>query len=210
VRPEKLVSVHVLGKAGQTNAEAVKGSVDFLALASDETIVDAVEPLIGPDIIPWGCHVFCKPAGDGHETPWHQHGHCWCDPPAGQLHGVGRAGRVHGRERLPARHPGSQAAKATRPHRLDDRQDRMLQQRMTDGSFDEGTAVDVPLQPGQLSMHAVSMIHGAMANRSRKRRTGVALRCSSACTSSSVGEPTSTNCGTPSAPHRYTPSSSRP
>jgi phytanoyl-CoA dioxygenase PhyH len=28
-------------------------------------------------VILWGCHVFCKSAGDGYETPWHQDGHYW-------------------------------------------------------------------------------------------------------------------------------------
>ena len=47
---------------------------------------------------------------------------------------------------------------------------------MAAGSFDEGQAVDLELQPGQMSLHDVYMVHGAAANRSGKRRTGVALR----------------------------------
>jgi len=51
-----------------------------------------------------------------------------------------------------------------------------LQQRLADDSFDESLAVDVELQPGQMSMHDVFMIHGAKPNRSPRRRAGVALR----------------------------------
>jgi ectoine hydroxylase-related dioxygenase (phytanoyl-CoA dioxygenase family) len=47
---------------------------------------------------------------------------------------------------------------------------------MADGSFDEALAADLELQPGQMSMHDVFMIHGAAANTSGQRRTGVALR----------------------------------
>ena len=36
--------------------------------------------------------------------------------------------------------------------------------------------VPVVLRPGQMSLHDVYMIHGAAANTSGKRRTGVALR----------------------------------
>ena len=61
-------------------------------------------------------------------------------------------------------------------HLHEDRSDLTLNQRMADGSFDEADAVDLELQPGQMSLHDVYMIHGARANRSRKRRTGVALR----------------------------------
>jgi Protein involved in biosynthesis of mitomycin antibiotics/polyketide fumonisin len=73
VRPEKLVSAHVEGD----NGEGVRGSRAFLDLARDPDIVELVSGVLGDDIILWGCHVFCKPAGDGYETPWHQDGHYW-------------------------------------------------------------------------------------------------------------------------------------
>ena len=72
--------------------------------------------------------------------------------------------------------PGSHAAKITHPHLLEDRQNLVLQQRMADNTFDEAAAVDLQLQPGQMSMHDVYMIHGARVNHSTQRRTGVALR----------------------------------
>ncbi|HEX6690743.1 MAG TPA: phytanoyl-CoA dioxygenase family protein, partial [Burkholderiales bacterium] len=43
-------------------------------------------------------------------------------------------------------------------------------------AFDEATAVDVELEPGQMSLHDVYMIHGAAVNRSPMRRAGVAIR----------------------------------
>ena len=49
-------------------------------------------------------------------------------------------------------------------------------QRMADGTFDASQAADLELQPGQMSLHDVYMVHGAEANRSGQRRTGVALR----------------------------------
>ena len=176
LRPEKLVSAHVARKDGQANAEGVKGSDDFLALAMDHTIVDAVEQLIGPDIILWGCHVFCKPAGDGHETPWHQDGHYWPIRPLATCTvwvALDESTTENGCLRVI---PGSHASKLTHAHLLEDRQDLVLQQRLDEGSFDEATAVDLQLQPGQMSMHDVYMIHGAKANHSARRRTGVALR----------------------------------
>ena len=50
-------------------------------------ILDLVEQVIGPDIILWGCHVFCKPAGDGLETPWHQDGQYWPQSSSGMNSG---------------------------------------------------------------------------------------------------------------------------
>ena len=49
----------------------------FLELARDPAIVDLVSSVIGNDGILWSAHVFCKPAGEGYETPWHQDGLYW-------------------------------------------------------------------------------------------------------------------------------------
>jgi ectoine hydroxylase-related dioxygenase (phytanoyl-CoA dioxygenase family) len=176
VRPEKLVSAHVVGQAQGANPEGVKGSKDFLDLAMEPQILDMVEQLIGPDIILWGCHVFCKPAGDGHETPWHQDGHYWPIRPLANCTvwvALDESTTENGCLRVI---PGSHAAQVTHAHLHEDRQDLVLQQRTVDDAFDARTAVDLELQPGQMSMHDVYMIHGAKVNTSTKRRAGVALR----------------------------------
>jgi ectoine hydroxylase-related dioxygenase (phytanoyl-CoA dioxygenase family) len=176
VRPEKLVSAHLSGSGGQANAEGVRGQAEFLALARNEQILDAVEQLIGPDIILWGCHVFCKPAGDGHETPWHQDGHYWPIRPLATCTvwvALDPSTIDNGCLRVI---PRSHLARTSHPHLHEDRQDLALQQRLPEASFDAATAVDLQLQPGQMSMHDVYMIHSAQANRSPRRRAGVALR----------------------------------
>jgi hypothetical protein len=176
VRPEKLVSAHVVGAAGGANPEGVRGSRDFLDLAMDSDILDMVEQLIGPDIILWGCHVFCKPAGDGHETPWHQDGHYWPIRPLANCTvwvALDESSTRNGCLRVI---PASHAPRVTHPHLREERDDVVLSQRTADTAFDARDAVDLELQPGQMSMHDVYMIHGADANRSDRRRAGVALR----------------------------------
>ncbi len=172
VRPEKLVSAHIEGR----NDEGVKGSQRFLELAMHSPIVDMVAQLIGPDVILWGCHVFCKPASEGFETPWHQDGHYWPIRPLATCTvwvALEPSTRANGCLRVI---PGSHQGQVLHPHLHEDRNDLTLNQRMADGTFDENDAVDLELQPGQMSMHDVYMIHGAQANRSTQRRTGVALR----------------------------------
>jgi ectoine hydroxylase-related dioxygenase (phytanoyl-CoA dioxygenase family) len=172
VRPEKLVSAHVEGD----NGEGVRGSRDFLDLARDPEIVDLVSDLIGDDVILWGCHVFCKPAGDGFETPWHQDGHYWPIRPLATCTAwvaLEPSTRANGCLRVI---PRSHADRQLHEHLHEDRKDLTLQQRLAAGSFDEAQAVDIELQPGQMSLHDVYMIHGAAANLSTQRRTGVALR----------------------------------
>ena len=72
--------------------------------------------------------------------------------------------------------PRSHRDRMLHAHLHEDRADLTLNQRTADGAFDEAQAVDLELLPGQVSLHDVFMIHGAAANRSSKRRTGVALR----------------------------------
>lgn len=172
VRPEKLVSAHIAGD----NGEGVKGSGEFLRLAQDDDILDLVADAIGPDIVLWGCHIFCKPGGDGFETPWHQDGHYWPIRPLATCTvwlALDRSGTENGCLRVI---PRSHADQKLHEHLHEDRTDLVLNQRMAAGAFDEAEAIDLVLEPGQMSMHDVYMIHGAAANRSPWRRAGVALR----------------------------------
>ena len=172
VRPEKLVSAHVEGD----NGEGVRGSRAFLDLARDPEIVELVSGVLGDDVILWGCHVFCKPAGEGYETPWHQDGHYWPIRPLANctVWVALEPSRVdNGCLRVI---PGSHRARALHEHLHEDRSDLALNQRLAAGTFDEESAVDIELEPGEMSLHDVYMIHGARANTSDRRRTGVALR----------------------------------
>jgi len=172
VRPEKLVSAHVSGD----NGEGVRGVQAFLELALDAQIIELVSGVLGPDVILWGCHVFCKPPAEGFETPWHQDGHYWPIRPLATCTvwvALEPSTRANGCLRVV---PGSHLGQQLHPHLHEDRDDLTLQQRLDAGSFDESRAVDIELQPGQMSLHDVYMIHGAAANTSSQRRTGVALR----------------------------------
>ena len=172
VRPEKLVSAHVEGD----NGEGVRGSRAFLDLARDPEIVELVSGVLGDDVILWGCHVFCKPPAEGYETPWHQDGHYWPIRPLANCTvwvALEESSVENGCLRvIPRSHIGQQL----HAHLHEDRSDLTLNQRLAAGSFEETSAVDIELQPGQMSLHDIYMIHGAKANRSTKRRTGVALR----------------------------------
>jgi ectoine hydroxylase-related dioxygenase (phytanoyl-CoA dioxygenase family) len=135
-----------------------------------------VAQLIGDGVILWGCHFFCKPGGDGYETPWHQDGHYWPIRPLATCTvwiALDRSDHENGCLKLI---PGSHRDHELLDHLHEDRDDLVLSQRMATGTFDEADAVALELEPGQMSLHDVYMIHGADANRSDRRRAGVALR----------------------------------
>ncbi|MBL8669084.1 MAG: phytanoyl-CoA dioxygenase family protein [Alphaproteobacteria bacterium] len=177
IRPERLVSAHIDGQgSGGKNAEGVRGSAAFLDLARDRTIVDAVAQLIGEDVILWGCQIFCKPGGDGMEVPWHQDGHYWPIRPLATCTAwvaLDPSTRANGCLRVI---PGSHRPSRLYDHMKEDRTDLVLNQRLLDGQFDPAMAVDLELEPGQMSLHDVYMIHGSAPNRSPQRRAGVAIR----------------------------------
>ncbi len=170
VRPEKLVSAHVEGD----NGEGVRGVRAFLDLARDPQLVDLVSGVLGDDVILWGCHVFCKLPVEGYETPWHQDGHYWPIRPLATCTAwvaLEPSTRENGCLRVI---PRSHVDKQLHEHLHEDRTDLTLNQRLAE--VDEDAAVDIELEPGQMSLHDVYMIHGARPNTSGTRRTGVALR----------------------------------
>jgi ectoine hydroxylase-related dioxygenase (phytanoyl-CoA dioxygenase family) len=172
VRPERLVSAHIEGE----NSEGVRGSRAFLDLAMDPDIVELVCDAIGPDVILWGCQIFCKPGGDGMEVPWHQDGHYWPIRPLATCTvwlALDPSRRENGCLRVI---PGSHRARTLFDHLREERRDVVLTQRVEPGAFDETAAVDVELEPGEMSLHDVYMIHGSNPNRSPVRRAGVAIR----------------------------------
>ncbi len=177
VRPEKLVSAHIERDGGRVdNGEGVRGVAEFLALGRDRQIVDVVAAVLGDDLVLWGCHVFCKPALQGYETPWHQDGHYWPIRPLATCTAwvaLEPSTRANGCLRVIS---GSQREQRLWPHLHEDRSDLTLNQRIVDDGIDMSKSVEIELEPGQMSLHDVYMVHGAAANTSAQRRTGVALR----------------------------------
>jgi ectoine hydroxylase-related dioxygenase (phytanoyl-CoA dioxygenase family) len=169
-RPEHLV----LRWGG--GAAALPTHTEFLDVARDPAILDLIEPVLGPDIILWGAHVFCKPAGDGLEVPWHQDGQYWPIRPLATCTvwiAIDDSTRDNGCMRYI---PGSHRTRAVYHHRLDERPGLAINQVLREDQFDEAAARDVELAAGQLSVHDVYLIHGSRANRSPRRRAGFAIR----------------------------------
>ena len=171
VRGEKLISVHVV----DNRAENIRGNQAFLDLAHDAAILDLVEQVLGPDIILWGCHLFCKPPGDGKEVPWHQDGHYWPIRPLANCTvwvALDYSGEKNGALRfIPGTHSGQAYS-----HHTDKGDHLALNQVLDPGQMDESTARTVTLQPGQMSLHDIHLVHGSNPNTSTLRRAGLALR----------------------------------
>jgi hypothetical protein len=148
----------------------------FLDYVRTPAILDLVEQILGPDIICWGAHVFCKPARTGLVIPWHQDGQYWPIRPLASCTvwiALDDSTMENGCLRIVR---GSHSRKTIYHHRLDERPDQALEQRIDDADLDEFEVVDVELEAGHMSIHDVYAVHGSHANVSDRRRAGFTIR----------------------------------
>jgi non-haem Fe2+, alpha-ketoglutarate-dependent halogenase len=139
-------------------------------------ILDAVEDVIGPDILCWGTSFFIKEARNPSYVSWHQDSTYWGLEPADIITAwvaftdstlANGAMRV-----IPATHKLDQA-----PHRDTFASNNLLsrgQEIMVD--VDEHDAAMLELSAGEMSLHHVRLIHGSDPNPSDDRRIGFAIR----------------------------------
>ena len=139
-------------------------------------ILDAVEGVIGPDILCWSSTFFIKEARDPGFVSWHQDSTYWGLDPADIVTAwvaLSESTAENGAMRvIPDTHKLEQVA-----HRDTFAADNLLtrgQEIAVD--VDGDTAAMLSLQPGEMSLHHVRLIHGSDPNPSAKRRIGFAIR----------------------------------
>lgn len=170
VAQEDLVNPHML--------PAAEGARDnpFMEAARDPAILDVVERILGPDVILWITRVLCKPAHKGREVPWHQDGEYWPMRPLATCSvwiALDPVSTANGCMRFI---PGSHRQQELYRHHVSDRENLVLNLELDQDQFDESTAVNVELEPGEMSLHDVRLIHGSLANTSGARRAALILR----------------------------------
>jgi hypothetical protein len=144
-------------------------------LVHDSRIVDAVEDLLGPDILCWGTSFISKRPADERYVTWHQDATHWgLSLPAAVTAWVALtpSTRRNGCVRML---PGTHARQQPHDHPADPRNMLGRRERVTT-AIDECCAVDVELAAGEMSLHHPLVIHGSEPNRSDQRRTGFAIR----------------------------------
>jgi non-haem Fe2+, alpha-ketoglutarate-dependent halogenase len=140
------------------------------------SILDAVEDIIGPNILCWGTSFFIKEARTPSFVSWHQDSTYWgLEPPdiVTAWVAISESTLENGAMRvIPGTHIGDQVA-----HRDTFARDNMLSRGQEIAvEVDGSQAVDLVLQPGEMSLHHVRLIHGSEPNPSARRRIGFAIR----------------------------------
>ena len=148
----------------------------FLNHARIPAVLDMVEQVLGPDFALWNSSFFAKPAVDGYATPWHQDGEYWPIRPLATCTvwiAVDDATRENGCLRFIR---GSHRDARLMSHRTNSSPDLTLNQELLASEYDEGEAVDLVLEAGQISLHDVFLAHGSEPNHSPRPRRGMTLR----------------------------------
>jgi ectoine hydroxylase-related dioxygenase (phytanoyl-CoA dioxygenase family) len=139
-------------------------------------IVDAVESILGPNLLCWTTNFFIKEAKSPGFVSWHQDAFYWGlskDDVVTAWVALSPANLESGCMKFV---PGSQT-KDHLQHVDTFHKDNLLSRGQEIAvKIDTERTVDCSLRPGEMSLHHVKLVHGSEPNRSRDRRIGLAIR----------------------------------
>jgi len=139
-------------------------------------ILDAVEDVIGPDILCWTSNFFIKEAHSSGFVSWHQDSTYWGLDPDDVITAWVALSDVTPENGYMQFIPGSQKVDQL-PHVDTFHKDNLLSRGQEIAvEVDKSKAVGIPLRAGEISLHHIKLVHGSDANRSNDRRIGMAIR----------------------------------
>ncbi len=162
-------------------AESVHGKLHYLPkahllmpladeLARHPRVLDAVESVLGPDILLWDSAFIVKEPGDGKKVSWHQDMTYWGLEPDDVVSVWLALSPATLESGCMLMMPGTHLGPLVR-HNDNKAGDNILSRGQTiDAVIDEGKAAPVVLRPGELSLHHGKVWHGSSPNRSGDRR----------------------------------------
>jgi non-haem Fe2+, alpha-ketoglutarate-dependent halogenase len=146
------------------------------ALVHHPAILDAVEDVIGPDILCWTTNFFIKEAASPGFVSWHQDSTYWGLDPDDVITAWVAFTDVTAENGYMQFIPGSHKI-AQLPHVDTFHRDNLLSRGQEIAvEVDKSKAVGIPLKAGEMSLHHIKLVHGSDANRTHDRRIGLAIR----------------------------------
>ncbi len=144
-------------------------------LAHHPVVLDAVEDLVGSDFSLWGSVLFIKEPQSSHFVSWHQDATYMGITPHNYVTAWIALTASNRETGCMSMIPGSHHD-PLQPHLETFHEDNILTRGQQIQDVDESSAVDLILNPGQMSLHHARVIHGSQPNRSQRRRVGFALQ----------------------------------
>ncbi len=145
------------------------------ALVRHPKVLDAVESIIGPDILLYHLTSWLKEPRDGSFVPWHQDGTYFGLEPAEQITAwialTDSSEEMGCVKLLPGSHTIGQ-----QPHRDAVAPGNLLSRGQTiDRKLDYDKFVTMPLRAGQISLHHTHLVHRSDPNQTDQRRIGIGV-----------------------------------
>lgn len=167
----------LLAGVGVSNAYAINcfqaRSKTIWDLCTNDAILDVVEDILGPDIICWASHYFCKLPNDPKEVPWHQDAPYWHLSPTRTVTAwlaIDDADEENSAMRfIPGSHRSGYIEHG-------DSHDSAILDLEIPNPDEIGEPVSNDLRAGQISLHADTLAHGSLPNKSNRRRCGLTIR----------------------------------
>jgi len=153
-------------------------------------VLDAVEALIGPDILCYMSNLFTKEAGTGSYVSMHQDAAYWgvdADDVVTAWIALSPATAESGVMKV---EPGSHTSERSQVNTY--AKDNLLTrgQAIPENELEPEKQVYMELEPGQMSLHHFMLVHGSDPNQSDDRRIGLAIRYVAA-SAKKIGKPES-------------------
>jgi non-haem Fe2+, alpha-ketoglutarate-dependent halogenase len=144
-------------------------------LILEPTVLDAVEALLGPEIVVMGTIILCKHPGGNARVAWHQdkaYGTAEQAPTVSAWVALADSTPANGCMRvIPGTHHTLLAH-----HDVPDTSNLTRTEQTLTAAIEETRAVDVVLRAGEMSLHHDLIIHSSLANEARDKRIGFVVR----------------------------------
>jgi non-haem Fe2+, alpha-ketoglutarate-dependent halogenase len=145
-------------------------------IVSNPRVLDAVEGVLGPNLLVWDSGWFIKMPGDKKYVSWHQDANYWGLSPAKVATAwvaLSPSIRENGCLRVIPRSHMTPLLPQRDTYAPDNALSRGQEIAV---EVDETQAVDIVLQPGEMSLHDISVVHGSKPNTTNIPRIGIAIR----------------------------------
>lgn len=138
-------------------------------------IVDCVTDILGPNVVGWGSHFFCKMPHDGKAVAWHQDASYWPLSPSKAVT-VWLAIDDADVENACMKFISGSHHSGHLTYRPSDSHEHNVLNQTVENPQQYGEVVYDELRAGEISIHSDLLLHGSDANESDRRRCGLTIR----------------------------------
>jgi ectoine hydroxylase-related dioxygenase (phytanoyl-CoA dioxygenase family) len=149
----------------------IRDDAFWVRFVTDDRLLDIAELFLGPNIANFTAHYISKPPYDGQAVLWHQDGAYWNLTPMEALTlwcAIDPSTPENGCLKVI---PGTHKLPLQKLKLRNDVPNMLYSS--ADYEVDTSTAIDLVLNPGDVSIHNPFIIHGSLGNKSAHRRCGL-------------------------------------